>query len=211
MKSSLPSGGIFRSTFEVTLQYKKNELTFVDGKCRFEFFKPIFMQPYEAIIKLYHQARQTNLADPARRGQLLDFKAPGQIIMTGDLHGHERNFDRIVRFAALAENPQRHLILHELLHEAEASPGGCFSFRLLERALRLQRAFPHRVHFLLGNHALCQIFEKPVVRADGDAVECCRAGLTHVYGRHAEDVSQAMSDYLLSEPLAARLPNRIML
>ena len=169
------------------------------------------MQPYESIIKLYRQARQTNSDDPSRHGQLLDLKAPGQVIMTGDLHGHERNFDKIVRFAALAENPQRHLVLHELLHEPRTSAEHCFSFRLLERALRLQKAFPQRVHLLLGNHALCQVFDKPVARAGADAVECLRAGLEQAYGSHARKVSQAMTEFLLSEPLAARLSNRIML
>lgn len=169
------------------------------------------MQPHESIIKLYRQARQTNLDDPSRHGQLLDLKAPGQVIMTGDLHGHEKNFNKIVRFADLPRNPHRHLVLHEVLHEPQTSSQHCFSFRLLERALRLQKAFPQRVHLLLGNHALCQIFDKPVARANGDAVGRLRAGLEQTYGPHARKVGQAMADFLLSEPLAARLPNRIML
>ena len=131
--------------------------------------------------------------------------------MTGDLHGHEKNFNKIVRFADLPRNPHRHLVLHEVLHEPQTSSQHCFSFRLLERALRLQKAFPQRVHLLLGNHALCQIFDKPVARANGDAVGRLRAGLEQTYGPHARKVGQAMADFLLSEPLAARLPNRIML
>ncbi len=166
------------------------------------------MQPHESIIKLYRQARQTNLDDPSRHGQLLDLKAPGQVIMTGDLHGHERNFDKIVRFADLPRNPHRHLVLHEVLHEPQTSSQHCFSFRLLERALRLQKAFPQRVHLLLGNHALCQMFDKPVARANGDAVGRLRAGLEQAYGSHARKIGQAMAEFLLSEPLAVHLPNR---
>ena len=165
----------------------------------------------QAIIELYRRSRQTNLAHPLRKGQLLEFTAPGEVVMTGDLHGHERNFDKIVRFADLANNPRCHLILHELLHEPQTSTEHCFSFRLLERALRLQKTFPQRVHLLLGNHALCQIFDKPVIRANGDAVVRLRAGLEEAYGSHAPKVGQAMAEFLLSEPLAARLPNRIML
>ncbi len=131
--------------------------------------------------------------------------------MTGDLHGHEKNFDKIVRFANLAENPQRHLVLHELLHESEVCPDGCLSFRLLERALRLQKTFPQQVHFLVGNHALCQVFGRPVARAGGNAVEFLEKGLAKAYGTHTEEVCQAMNDFLLSEPLAARLANHIML
>ncbi len=131
--------------------------------------------------------------------------------MTGDLHGHEKNFNKIVRFADLPGHPHRHLILHELLHEPQTSTKYCVSFRLLERALRLQKTFPHRVHLLLGNHALCQIFDKPVARAQGDAVVRLRAGLEQAYGSHSRQVGQAMDEFLLSEPLAARLSNRIML
>ena len=169
------------------------------------------MQPHESIIKLYRQARQINLEDPARQGQLLELKSPGQVIMTGDLHGHEKNFNKIVRFADLPSHPHRYLVLHELLHEPQTSTEYCVSFRLLERALRLQKAFPHRVHLLLGNHALCQIFDKPVARADGDGVGRLRAGLEQAYGSYARQVGQAMDDFLLSEPLAVRLGNRIML
>ena len=68
------------------------------------------MQPHESIIKLYRQARQINLEDPSRQGQLLELKSPGQVIMTGDLHGHEKNFDKIVRFADLPGHPRRHLV-----------------------------------------------------------------------------------------------------
>ena len=146
------------------------------------------MLPHEEIVELYQCGREANLADPLRKGQCLEFATPGEVVMTGDLHGNERNFDKIARFTELAENPQRHLILHELLHEAQASAEGCFSFRLLERALRLQKAFPQRVHLLLGNHALCQVFDRPVTRHGGDAVDFLRAGLEKAYGEYAQQV-----------------------
>ena len=169
------------------------------------------MLPHEEIIELYQQGREANLADPLRKGQCLEFASPGEVVMTGDLHGNERNFDKIVRFTSLGDNPNRHLILHEMLHESEASAQGCFSFRLLERALRLRKVFGQRVHLLLGNHALCQVFEKPVARNGGDAVELLRTGIEQAYGEHAVAVCEAMHEFLLSEPLAARLGNRIML
>ena len=169
------------------------------------------MLPHEEIIELYQQGRDGNLRSPLRKGQHLALTGPGEVVMTGDLHGHERNFDKIVRFANLGENPNRHLILHELLHEAQPSAEGCFSFRLLERALRLRKAFPQRVHLMLGNHALCQVFDRPVDRGCGDAVEFLRAGLEKAYGQYAGEVCQAMHEFLLSAPLAGRLPNRIML
>lgn len=169
------------------------------------------MLPHEEIIESYRLGQEANLADPLRKGQCLEFTSPGEVVMTGDLHGNERSLDKIVRFAGLAENPNRHLILHELLHEAEASAEGCFSFRLLERTLRLWKAFPQRVHLLLGNHALCQVFDKPVIRDGGDAVDFLRAGLEKAYGQYSGQVCNAMHEFLLSTPLAARLPNRIML
>ena len=170
------------------------------------------MQPHQATIDLYRRGQELNLDCPLRRGQALDFTAPGQVIVAGDLHGHERNFDKVVRFVALPENPNRHLVLQEILHAPiNDAQEGCLSFRLLERALRLQKTFPHRVHFLLGNHAICQAFSKPVARAGGNAVELLEKGLASTYGAHAGEVGQAMRDFLLSELLAARLPNRVFL
>ena len=41
----------------------------------------------------------------------------GQLVMTGDLHGHFRNFDRLKKYANLERTPARHVVLHEMVHK----------------------------------------------------------------------------------------------
>ena len=63
------------------------------------------------------EAAQLNLTDPLRRGALLEFPNYGQLVMTGDLHGHRRNFEKLRRFCDLEHFVPRHVILHEIIHE----------------------------------------------------------------------------------------------
>ena len=50
--------------------------------------------------EVLHQAAALIRDDPERQGQLLRFGSAGQLVMTGDLHGNLRNFDKLQRFAA---------------------------------------------------------------------------------------------------------------
>ena len=59
-----------------------------------------------------------------RDGSLLRFPNYGQVVMTGDLHGQRRNFNRIRKIAALGDNPRRHLILQEACHGGLSYPNG---------------------------------------------------------------------------------------
>ena len=50
-------------------------------------------------------------------------------MVTGDLHGHRRNFNLIRRIAASDNIPERHLVLQEVCHGGPTYPqnGGCMS------------------------------------------------------------------------------------
>jgi len=86
------------------------------------------------IIAAYEQGARANHQNQHRQGNLIHLTAPGEVIMTGDLHGNELNFEKLIRLAQLEKNPQRHLILHELLHSTEnLSVDQCHSYRLLAR------------------------------------------------------------------------------
>ncbi len=39
-----------------------------------------------------------------------------EVWVTGDLHDHRRNLDKLLHAAKLSSNPSRHLILHEVIH-----------------------------------------------------------------------------------------------
>ncbi|MHC4061818.1 MAG: hypothetical protein ACYSR6_09460, partial [Planctomycetota bacterium] len=70
----------------------------------------------QTIIDLLNKGIEANQADKCRRGNLIHLPAHGSLIATGDIHGHRRNFERITAFADLANNPDRHIILQEIIH-----------------------------------------------------------------------------------------------
>ena len=51
--------------------------------------------------EVYLEAAQLNREDPLLTGSLLSFPNYGQVVMTGDLHGHRRNFNLIRKIARL--------------------------------------------------------------------------------------------------------------
>lgn len=53
----------------------------------------------QTIIDLLNKAVEANKVDMFRRGNLIHLPAEGSLIATGDIHGHRRNFERIVAFA----------------------------------------------------------------------------------------------------------------
>jgi hypothetical protein len=50
----------------------------------------------QTIIDLLNKGIKANNADKFRRGNLINLPAEGSLIVTGDLHGHLRNFEKIV-------------------------------------------------------------------------------------------------------------------
>src|SRR3990172_5787840 len=116
------------------------------------------MTPVDDAIETFRRAAQLNLEDPLRKGSLLCFANYGQVVMTGDLHGHRRNFEKIVRYCQLEATPVRHVILHEMIHqEPEFFGGADRSVELLLDAAKWKTFFPSQVHFLQSNHELAQL------------------------------------------------------
>ena len=161
-------------------------------------------------ISAFERAAQANRQDRCRSGNLIHLKGPGEVIMTGDLHGNIRNFEKLLRFASLEDNPQRHLILHELLHGDIVDGGGqCHSYRLIARAAELKARYPHQVHYLLGNHAIAQFTNDEVLKGGMAMVRALNAGLLAAFGSSARLVTSALNQFILSLPIAARSDNRI--
>ena len=102
----------------------------------------------QTIIDLLNKGIEANHADKHRRDNLICLPADGSLVVTGDLHGHLRNFERISAYADLENNPKRHLILQEIIHGGpEDTLGGCLSYKLLFDIIRYKLSFPDRVHF----------------------------------------------------------------
>jgi hypothetical protein len=163
------------------------------------------------IIETFQQATEANLATPGRSGNLIMVTPDmaDEVMVTGDLHGHRKRFNRIKQIAALVAHPRRHLILQEVCHGGPLYPqnGGCMSHALLEDVAALKVKFPDRVHFILGNHELAEMTDFPIQKNRMMLNLQFRLGLQHMYGQATDDVRAAFIPFLQTCPLAVRLPH----
>lgn len=169
------------------------------------------MTDTKAVIDLFREAAELNRSDSLRQGSLLEFPDYGQVVATGDLHGHRRNFEKLVKFCHLEKSPIRHVLLHELIHE-EPQPhtGADRSIDLLTDAARWKTFFPDQVHFLQSNHELSQLHGHPISKGGRCVADDFDAGVAEAFGTHRiDDVLASIDEFLSSLPVAARSPNRI--
>lgn len=154
------------------------------------------------VARLMADAAKANLRDPYRRGNLIELPDAGDVMITGDLHGHLANFRCIVHLADLPNHPRRHLILQELLHAMfDDTPDR--SYQLLEEVALLKNVYPKQVHILLANHDLAELLGldimkkgRSVIRAFGEAVE-------EAYPFNKDVIRDAYFTFLRSLPWAA--------
>lgn len=162
---------------------------------------------------IYRQATEENRDDPLRSGCLLEFPNYGQLVMTGDLHGHRRNLERLVSYCDLERAGARQIILQELIHQdIGSSTGADDSHKLLLETARWKCAFPEQVHFLMGNHELAQLTGREISKAGRVLTTDFVRGVEVSYGEEAApDVMDAILKFLFSFPLAGRTANRVFL
>ena len=166
----------------------------------------------DAACRYLHDAAELILADPNRTGSLLTFGSAGQVVMTGDMHGHLHNFEKLQRFCALKHSPGRSVILHELMHTEPEQPGDCdLSIDLLVRAVAWKCEFPDNVFFLQSNHELSQLCRHEITKGRRSVIHDFERGVAQRYGQGADRVLEAVNEYLRSLPLAARTDNGIFL
>ncbi len=161
----------------------------------------------EQAIEVFGAASEENQLNPQRQQQVVHLPDQGEVWMTGDIHDHRRNFDKLVQTADLGANPQRHLILHELIHGDYFDPNGAEgSWQTLFRAAELKCDFPQQVHFLLANHDLAQIHGEGIMKSGLSVCEAFTAGLKRDFGAVYQRVNVTITEFLLSFPLAIRAP-----
>jgi hypothetical protein len=133
------------------------------------------------IVDLLNEGKEANNADKFRRGNVIYLPASGNLIVTGDIHGHRRNFERMVAFADLDNNPERHIVLQEMIHGGpQDAEGGCLSYRVLFDAVHYKLRFPDRVHIIMGNHDIACINETNVMRGGKEMTRFMRLALETV-------------------------------
>ncbi len=164
----------------------------------------------QTTIDLLKKGAEANGEDLFRRGNLICLPDSGSLIVTGDIHGHRRNFERTVTFADLENNPDRHVLLQEIIHGGpEDSRGGCLSYKLLFDAVRYKLAFPNRVHLIMGNHDTACITNSKVMKEGREMNASMRAAIERQFKDAGDDVQLAIKQFLFSQPLAVKCENRI--
>lgn len=173
------------------------------------------IQYVENIIAVFAQAAEANRQTPGREGNVIALTPDlaEEVMVTGDLHGHRRNFNLIRRIAALDAFPRRHLLLQEACHGGSGYPhkGGCMSHTVIEDIARLKTRYPERVHFMLGNHELAELADYPIQKNKQMLNVAFRMGLQHMYGEATEKIREAILGFLRSCPLAMRLPTGVFI
>jgi len=164
----------------------------------------------QTTIDLLKRGISANQTDKFRRGNLVHLPGEGSLVVTGDVHGHRRNFERIAAFADLSGHPDRHLILHEIIHGGpEDESGGCLSYQLLFDAVRLKLKFPDRVHFVMGNHDTACISSSEVMKNGKEMNRAMSSALDREFRHASPEVTLAIKQFLFSQPLAVRCENRL--
>ena len=104
------------------------------------------------------------------------------------------------------------MVLQELIHGDKIDAGGAEgSWEILYRAAELKCDFSGQVHFLLANHDLAQIHGEGIMKAGVGVCEAFNAGVKRDFGDRAAVVTVALSEFLLSLPLAVRAPNGLFM
>jgi hypothetical protein len=164
----------------------------------------------QTTIDLLNRGIRANQTDRFRRGNLVCLPAQGSLVIGGDLHGHRRNFERLVAHAQLAEHPDRHLVLQEIIHGGpEDEAGGCLSYQLLLDAVRLKLQFPHQVHLVMGNHDTAMINSSEVMKNGKEMNRAMAQALERQFGAACPEVRLAIRQFLFSQPLAVKCSNRV--
>jgi hypothetical protein len=164
----------------------------------------------EKTIELLKKGVEANHADKYRRGNLILLPSDGSVVITGDIHGHRLNFERIVTYADLGRNRHRHVILQEIIHGGpEDEHGGCLSYRLLFDVVHYKLQFPDRVHIIMGNHDTAFINNSDVMKNGKEMNVAMRTALDRQYAGASEVVKLAIKQFLFSQPLAIKCPNGI--
>lgn len=169
----------------------------------------------EKVLDWFAQATKANLETRGRVGNVVELteQMADELLVTGDLHGHRRNFNLIRKMAGLREHPRRHLLLQEVCHGGPTYPtnGGCMSHTMLEDVAKLIVEYPNRVHFILSNHELAEISDYPIQKNRQLLNLLFRLGLQQTYGPAAGKVRDAYVEFLKTCPLAVRLPGGIFI
>ncbi|AQT67968.1 Calcineurin-like phosphoesterase [Anaerohalosphaera lusitana] len=164
----------------------------------------------QRVIDLCKRGAEQNNKAKYRQGNVILLPEAAEVVVTGDLHGHRRNFERITQYADLETNHNRHIIFQEILHGGpEDECGGCLSFRVFADIIEYQLRYPDRVHLIMGNHDTAIINDRDVLKNGKEMNRALTGAMQRCFGDQYEEVSTALDEYLFSQPLAVKSPNGV--
>lgn len=170
-------------------------------------FPTLNLQDARDVVSALRRGAEANKAAACRRGAIDRIEPPGVLIATGDLHDNPVHLNKLIRASGLdgePPSPVRHLVLHEVVHADRLINGMDFSYRALTRVAALKAEHPELVHVLLANHELSQVVGAGIVKDGVKPVECFNRGVEYVFGDEADEVDEAIREFVLSMPLALR-------
>lgn len=166
----------------------------------------------DQVIETFGTATEENQISSLREHQVVNLPADGEVWIAGDIHDHTRNFEKFLKAADLSNNPQRHVVLQELIHGDKIDASGAEgSWEILYRAAELKCDYAGQVHFLLANHDLAQIHGEGIMKGGVGVCEAFNAGVKRDFGDRHAVVTVALAEFLLSLPLAVRAPNGLFM
>lgn len=166
----------------------------------------------QEITDLLNRGREACEQDSFRVGNTIALPRQADLIATGDIHGHSRNLERIITYSDLANNPDRHVMLHEIIHGGDKDAlGGCLSYMMLFEAIKYKLDFPDQVHLIMGNHDTTFINNSSVMKNGREMNVAFRQALDRHYGGDSKEIKLAMRQFLFAQPLAIKCPNGIWL
>lgn len=163
------------------------------------------------VVETLGVATEENQVSQLRDQQMVNLPEEGELWVVGDVHDHRRNFEKFVKAANLAKNPQRHVLLQELIHGDHYDKNGAEeSWKMLVQAAELKADYPGQVHFLLANHDLAQVHGEGIMKAGLSVCEAFTAGVKRDFGDRTGLVNAAISEFLLSFPLGLRTKHGVL-
>ena len=93
----------------------------------------------------------------------------------------------------------------------DARTGHDLSIEVLHEAAELKIAHPREVVFLMGNHDVAELTGNEISRAGQPSCKVFAAGVSSLFNGEADEVMDAMKEFLQSLPLAVMCPNHVLL
>jgi hypothetical protein len=163
-----------------------------------------------AVCGLFARAAEATAGTRGRTGCVVDLPDRGRIVLTGDLHDHLDNYQRILKLARINYSDHYHVVFQEVIHGDRLINGHDLSYRALARIAQLKLDRPDQVHQILSNHELSQLTGDGILKDGVSVIDAFRRGLMYVFAEDWEKVDAAIGAYVRSMPLAVRCANGVL-